>query len=1022
MNLDPTVSPVVQVLAATAVCAWIAAIGALLSHAVFGHRSRRVWPFYAPILGLAAVLLTTNLAAYVAPGALSAWAGLLLPSGLAAVIAWRTRAYADPLWRSPVALSALLLPSAAAFLWILANYTHMTFGDPHWHLALVQQFARGSFPPVTPYGVDSGISYHYGTYLLAASIGHAAAVPAWTALAVLVSFLVVALVLAATGFARDVGAPLSVAIGAGAAIGFYAGSVHIGVPPYRETSEVFDGLAGLSAALAPDGAASAFGWPRFPARALALGLVILAAAAIEAGTERRQAIVLAASAGILALAEASVMIFASAALGAVGLARLVRLPERNRLSLVAALTAAALLILLAGGPVSDAVLGRGGTTGLIRIAFEPDWADVVPFELAGPALVRVGIIPLTAFAALVALRRRSWGLALLAATGVFALVESVTVQSSNPIDDARILYSASAIGLLVLVAGLGCLATRWRGGKRVAAVLAVLSLVVLPIVLPRAVPGARLALEGFRAGRAATDGSDYPFVGRSLLHGELIRNWDFYQWLSDSLPTHARLLTTHPSAVASIAGVASSTSGRDMQLLSPWVTPVYEDAIRFLHRDDLRSMGITHLHVTDALAEALTPQVRHLLDDPAHFRLMADLRSVGGLRHRLFTVSPGAGTREVALSSFRQLRAAVPRDARVVVLDGLTNSQRRLLLYTFIDQDEVQAEETYVTRLTRRPSINAIAYLPQPGEDSYVVLSDRVDPLSLRLSRNDAVWAGYGMRVYNLASSWSPVFRIGPEFAKPSGHLGSACDTAEGHVQLRLFGEPGTHVVAGSTVVNLTETSQVVDLAAPDCANLIVFAPQSPDRVAPFAQVRPSPRDVSARSSNPAASLGIDGSVKGGRAMVEFWYRNPRELPFSAETEFRLYRVNRSDTTLANLANESTRWWSGPIDLTSDTQLARIEFDPRTVQINGDTGLGLSNEIATGRTYLLTLNISHGGVRSGNVVIQQQIPILQFRVGEPDTPIAVFSGITSVEHRANGAAGLIYKRMDDADRHLDFTP
>ena len=30
--------------------------------------------------------------------------------------------------------------------------------------------------------------------------------------------------------------------------------------------------------------------------------------------------------------------------------------------------------------------------------------------------------------------------------------------------------------------------------------------------------------------------------------------------------------------------------------------------LRFLHRDDLMEMGITHLHVTDALAEALTPK------------------------------------------------------------------------------------------------------------------------------------------------------------------------------------------------------------------------------------------------------------------------------------------------------------------------------------------------------------------------------------------------------------------------------
>ena len=178
MNLDPTVSPWIGIFASTGVCLWMAAIGAPLAQAVFGDRPRPVWPFYAPILGVVAVLLTTNLAAYVAPGAVSAWVGLLVPSALSAAVALRGRELAHTFQRSAFACLALALPAAGAFLWVLANYTHMWFGDPHWHLALVQHLARGGFPPITPYGVDSGISYHYGTYLLAASIVNAAAVPA----------------------------------------------------------------------------------------------------------------------------------------------------------------------------------------------------------------------------------------------------------------------------------------------------------------------------------------------------------------------------------------------------------------------------------------------------------------------------------------------------------------------------------------------------------------------------------------------------------------------------------------------------------------------------------------------------------------------------------------------------------------------------------------------------------------------------------------------------------------------------
>ena len=279
----------------------------------------------------------------------------------------------------------------------------------------------------------------------------------------------------------------------------------MGLPPYVEAAGQSETLAGPFTGLARDESASAFGWPHFPARALALGLVILVAAALEAGTGRRQAAIVAAAAGVFALAEASIMIFAGAALGVVTIVRLVKLPGRQRLTWMFALMVVALLIALAGGPLSDSLFGRGGTSGLVRIAFEPDWSDVALFERAGPALVRVGVVPLILVGGVMALRRSSWGLAFLAAAGGFAIVESAMVQSSNPIDDSRVLYSAKAIGLLAVVVSLGCVVSGYRGARRAIAVLAVLLIAVLPTVVPQAIPGARLASEGFRAaGRPPT--------------------------------------------------------------------------------------------------------------------------------------------------------------------------------------------------------------------------------------------------------------------------------------------------------------------------------------------------------------------------------------------------------------------------------------------------------------------------------------------------------------------------------------
>ncbi len=238
MNLDPTVSPWIGIVASTGVCLWMVAIGAPLARAVFGVRPRPVWPFYAPALGIVVVLLTTNLSAYVIPGAPSAWFGLLAPSALAAFAAWRDRRIRLPSLRTALASLTLLLPSAGIFVLAFANRTQVRPGEESWHYALVQRMARGVFPPVTPYGQDAGIGYHYGPDLLAASIVNTAGVPPWTAVAVLTALLVAALVLAAVGFAWDVGAPLPLAVGAGAVLGLIGQPVHVGLPPTSRHPEM----------------------------------------------------------------------------------------------------------------------------------------------------------------------------------------------------------------------------------------------------------------------------------------------------------------------------------------------------------------------------------------------------------------------------------------------------------------------------------------------------------------------------------------------------------------------------------------------------------------------------------------------------------------------------------------------------------------------------------------------------------------------------------------------------------------
>ncbi len=1018
MNLDPTVSPWLGIFASTGVCLWMAAIGVPLSRAVFGDRPRPVWPFYAPALGIVAVLLTTNLSAYVIPGTPSAWFGLLAPSAIATFVGWRTRLIHPPSRRRALASMAILLVSAGIYVLTLANRLQVRAGEETWHFPLALRMARGVFPPVTPYGQDAGIGYHYGPDLLAASLVNTAGVPPWTAVAVLSGLLIVALVLAAVGFAWGIGAPLPLAGGAGSVLALVLNPLHVGLPPYVAMSHESGGPLGVLSGLAPAGVAVAFEWMHKPHWALAVCIVLLLAAALEAGAGRRPAAVIAAAAGVMALAEAAVLVFASLALGVVVLSRLVRLDGRNRLVLASALAFAALLAALAGGPVSDALFQRGGQAGMAKLIFEPDRVAVAPFELTGPVMVRVGIVPLIAIGAFAAYRRRSWGIAFLTVASTLGLVEAVVLQSALPGNDARILYLAAAIASFAALSGISGLVGGLPGRKRTWAILVVVLLGVLPTAVPRAVAGIRLAAEGFAIEQPVIGGPGYPYVGQSQFAAELDQNWDVYAWLAHTLPNDARLLTTRPAVVASVAGIAAPTSGRRVQVISSSSMPVYHDALRSLNRDDLVDMEITHLHLTDEWEEVLTPQARRLLDDPTQLKLLADLRSVSGQRHRVFEVLPGVGTRERVPASFRFLRDIVPPEAPVVALDGLTPHQSRMLLSNFVDRADLRASLTYFDQpAARLPRVQPLTDIPNRG---VVALLDHVDPTVLGLSRDDAIWAGYGMRVYDLGTAWSPVWRVGSDSAELPAPSRRACESSEdGTLELQLLGEPGSTVTAGLADSELSGVPQITNLTVRDCTKLAVTAQAG---VAPFAQLRPAPAMPAENAQPTVAGLGFDGGKDGDLAIVNLWYRNPNGLAITSGSEFRLYRAGPSGAVPRETdPPDSVWWWSAPLTLAVDTQMARIELDPRRLTINGDPGVR-SSDLVPGRSYLLTLNVARFTPETTSLWIQQVIPLVRIEVHESGTSAEVFSGIVSIEHREVGGPSRWLDYTGIIGWEIDLTP
>ena len=288
------------------------------------------------------------------------------------------------------------------------------------------------------------------------------------------------------GFAYDVGAPLPLAVGLGATVRFLDGGLFFG---YRTGY-----LEGLAVLKPPTSFHHAIDWLDRPQWALAVSFVVLVAATLQASVMRRSAAVLAAGAAVFALAEAAVMIFASAALALVGVVRVVRLRGRERFVLAGALVVSALLVVLAGGPTSDALFGRGGTAGLARVAWEPVTEDLLPFQQAGPALVVVGIVPLTMVGAIAAYRRRSWGLGFLAAAVSFGLLEAALLQSPVPANDIRIFRLAQVVAIIGALSGVGALVGALRGARQLLATVAVVLLVFLPTSLPRATSNVHLAL------------------------------------------------------------------------------------------------------------------------------------------------------------------------------------------------------------------------------------------------------------------------------------------------------------------------------------------------------------------------------------------------------------------------------------------------------------------------------------------------------------------------------------------------
>ena len=105
-----------------------------------------------------------------------------------------------------------------------------------------------------------------------------------------------------------------------------------------------------------------------------------------------------------------------------------------------------------------------------------------------------------------------------------------------------------------------------------------------------------------------------------------------------------------------------------------------------------------------------------------------------------------------------------------------------------------------------------------------------------------------------------------------------------------------------------------------------------------------------------------------------------------------------------NSRTASLKWWPHPIALHLPEQTARIEFDARRLEINGDPGGGSATSLTPGRTYLVALNIAGVNPTKGYLEIQHIIPLARVVVGETGVDYEVLSSIVTIEHHAPGTS------------------
>lgn len=754
----------------------LAAAGFVVARVLLQQRDDLVAMAQGVVIGPALWGLAVNFLMRVLPGL----AGVALGwAGVAAVglwLAWRTPSCvrAKPPRVVGFGIAALVL-----FWIVLAGRQTLSIVDAYLHLGLASSIQAGGFPPAFPWHPDLPAPYHYGADmligLLAPPFGPDLAFTtelfeayAWTSLALIVGTL---LLKRGSWVSLLAGCPLLLSFGLWT-------QLHNISPPGIVQIPIVAGIpeAGLRASLGNIYWPSvAFPWsaavdasppnvwkPHF-VMAYGLALVVLERAGTYRDAQVSARLTLALLVAFLGLVDE---IIAPVVLGLWGVweARRLVIGWRHERSLdwravvraAAGPVAGALLLALAGGPITDALSGSsqsGLSIGWIADAGGRRPVGATSGLPGGLGMLELGVLPVCAAALLLAWRSRLT-LSLAAIAGLL-LLAALMVQYEFSLDVVRLDGHARNFALLALVVAFGYRFGKLQPRWRYAAGAAVVVLVTWPTA---AAPVKNLGMAVTRgpqlANAAADSDVDWRISSRYALPQPM--SDEVVAYIRNRTAGDARVLSPKPMEMTIVTGRPNASAYAEFVQFVPRLGPEYLDAIRFLEPTAVRRLGISYIHAPDDWVDGLPAEAKRRLHDPDFFKLL-----IRDGTDSLYLVQPSFPWMEATASaeSFQALRQAVRETTTVYLSPSLepVNSIRAAVVLSHAHLfGEARATPTWHSR----PDI-ATEPLGDRTPD-LIVLSARLAPSTFPVGQREPIWWNDEIAVYAPGASVRPVMGSRP--------------------------------------------------------------------------------------------------------------------------------------------------------------------------------------------------------------------------------------------------------------------